>query len=505
MGGLPSHPQQQQQQQQQLVALDQREPPLQRQQQQQEEAPVAYSCQVLASRFPQHRSKLQRREPPLQPLQPDGPRLWHPAGFASEFSAEQPPAAWGPAQWQWELGGAAEEQAAAAGEEEQQTDPELDRLLAQLSRQPADTVQQVQFGEEGVWWQQELQPVLQQMEMGEQWGCERLQQGDQQPWDGMGSSGIPRLRLGSSEAVEALIGSWGRPEADGGPRSPGAWAADDWGPPLDHQARSWWSSRLNAEERALLQQAADRTLPRSSQRRPQSAPPHHKQRQRIEVVRRPQRAVQAAELLSGRAAAPIAPDAAVTAEAAAAAEMPPSSKAPEHPVSHFQDTAIRHYSGAEWAASQGNGGHPPARNRPAVAYSSGTALQQSSATAAQQQASVAGPPAAQQAVPDFLRPDAGLDELLVSWRRPSAGPQPGRLGAAAGSSGPEGILSLDTLSTAAFACLKPATLSREQLSGARALQQVDRKFVPIVCGSLLALMDQHAAGEWPGRACCAAC
>lgn len=59
----------------------------------------------------------------------------------------------------------------------------------------------------------------------------------------------------------------------------------------------------------------------------------------------------------------------------------------------------------------------------------------------------------------------------------------------------EGILALDGLAADVFARLTPSILDRADLTGARALHQVGFKFVPIICGTVLAIVDQHAAGE----------
>ena len=467
-----------------------------------EQAPEA-SCQVLASRFPQHRIKQQRREPVLQPLPmqvPSRAHMWPQTGVAAEQATS---AAWGSAGWPEALSSAAEDQVAIGDEDEQHADPELQQLLARL---PGHSTRAVQFsGDDGYGLELEMddQPNCCQQEQQpaqecDQWGYEPQQQEQQrrqQGWvdeDGIGSF---HLRLGSSEAFEALIGSWGPPAADDALSLPDAWAAEGCGQPLQQQRGRGGSTRLTAEERVLLQHVAA-TIPRcSSRQRPQSAPPHRRPRQRIEVVRQPQRIVPLAELAPSQAVACHLQGTAVAVAVAAAAapEVPAPGTEAEHPQSHLQDTAV-----CQHGSERGERLH---RGKvPAFASFGGTAMQQPS-TAARQQPSVAMPPAVQAAaVPDFLRSDAGLDELLAAWHRPGAPAQPSRPGAGIGGSGPEGILSLDALSAAAFARLKPATLSREQLEKAQALQQVDHKFVPIVCGSVLALVDQHAAGEQAGRA-----
>jgi DNA mismatch repair ATPase MutL len=84
---------------------------------------------------------------------------------------------------------------------------------------------------------------------------------------------------------------------------------------------------------------------------------------------------------------------------------------------------------------------------------------------------------------------SALDAILSSWKNPALMPD-----TAAGKS--QAILSLEGLSSAVFARLRPEALERENLQGARALHQVDSKFVPIVCSNgILALIDQHAADE----------
>ena len=89
------------------------------------------------------------------------------------------------------------------------------------------------------------------------------------------------------------------------------------------------------------------------------------------------------------------------------------------------------------------------------------------------------------AAPSFLQPAAGLDVLLSSWRNPVM-----QSAAAVG----EDVVSLEALTSSCFAQLKPPALSRPELQGAVALQQLDKKFIPLVTGSLVALVDQHAAG-----------
>ena len=59
------------------------------------------------------------------------------------------------------------------------------------------------------------------------------------------------------------------------------------------------------------------------------------------------------------------------------------------------------------------------------------------------------------------------------------------------------IPSVSSIGDAGFLRVRPSALTREQLRAARTLPQVDNKYVPVVCGSLLALVDQHAAGDRP--------
>lgn len=84
---------------------------------------------------------------------------------------------------------------------------------------------------------------------------------------------------------------------------------------------------------------------------------------------------------------------------------------------------------------------------------------------------------------------SALDGILSGWVNPAMMPA-----AASGTS--ESVPSLETLEAAVFAPLRPKVLDREGFYGARALAQVDLKFVPIVCSNgVLAVVDQHAADE----------
>jgi hypothetical protein len=136
----------------------------------------------------------------------------------------------------------------------------------------------------------------------------------------------------------------------------------------------------------------------------------------------------------------------------------------------------------------------PSEPKPAF---SGTSLNPAAglAVAGSQQA----PPASQQqqsaALPSFLQPSAavGPGSLLSSWKAGSASPAMDPLRPQADKEGD--VLQLEVVERAVFAQLKPEGLRRPQLQQARALCQVDAKFIPIVCGQTLTLVDQHAAGK----------
>lgn len=82
-----------------------------------------------------------------------------------------------------------------------------------------------------------------------------------------------------------------------------------------------------------------------------------------------------------------------------------------------------------------------------------------------------------------------LDAILSSWKNPAMMPD-----TSIGKS--QAILTLEGLSSAVFAPLRSETLERENLQNAKALHQVDSKFVPIICSNgVFALLDQHAADE----------
>jgi DNA mismatch repair ATPase MutL len=78
--------------------------------------------------------------------------------------------------------------------------------------------------------------------------------------------------------------------------------------------------------------------------------------------------------------------------------------------------------------------------------------------------------------------------VLPSWRAAARPPAAGALA---------GILALEAAEARAFAPLRPAALARADLARARALRQVDAKFVPLVAagGRYLLVLDQHAADE----------
>ncbi|KAL4853064.1 Proteasome subunit alpha type-2 [Chlorella vulgaris] len=89
------------------------------------------------------------------------------------------------------------------------------------------------------------------------------------------------------------------------------------------------------------------------------------------------------------------------------------------------------------------------------------------------------------------------DHVLLELSAAAAGSDlPADSGRQAGTSpAAESVLSLEAVSSAAFAELKPATLTRQHLAAGRVLQQVDSKFLAVASGSILLLVDQHAADE----------
>eukprot|EP00887_Chlorella_sp_A99_P007462 scaffold2.g7462.t1 len=217
--------------------------------------------------------------------------------------------------------------------------------------------------------------------------------------------------------------------------------------------------QLSLEERLLLEQAAKRQRAGARQRsRPQSAPPH---------ARQCKRAVHTNPLGSLQAAGP---------GAAAREGM----------------RGIDTISGLGWRQQKLAEQAPRDKGRRSGLVRRGLQQDTSPLVSLPRTVSAAAPRAASPAPmpapapPAFLQPDAGLDTLLCSWRNPvMVSP------AAAG----EAVLSLEEVAHACFARLVPTALSQEELQAAVALRQVDRKFVPVVCGSLLAIVDQHAADE----------
>lgn len=294
-----------------------------------------------------------------------------------------------------------------------------------------------------------------------------------------------RLPLGSSEEVEALLGSWQPLRAGSWGEPQQGWRADEpddaWaaGPtselretvagadllggtsrgsvcaPLketQQQQHTAAAALLSREELALVQCAAAAGR-HGSLRRPRSAPPHLAQLERAAASR------------------PVW-------QAGAAAAAAPCE------VQQRDEPQILPDGGASRAAEP----------RPAP-----SALDCSSGRAEPQPAL---PRAEPEPVPDFLQPaDGGVDQLLAPvWRRPAGSRPAAPAGFNSGSSGSGGVLALETLSAAALGALKPSVPRRQHLEAARVLAQIDRKFVAAVSGSLLLLVDQHAAGGWVGPA-----
>ena len=289
----------------------------------------------------------------------------------------------------------------------------------------------------------------------------------------------PRREMSSDDAVDALISSW-QPLQQLLPRQQATAGSRRWG------AAARVTTALTAEEQQLLNGAAAPASRRRLQQRTQSAPPHRRQHKRTVRVWQ--------ALPSSRHGAvgkePL-PDGAACRAAAAAGDVQPRllptqllqqlATAAGQPDSRASPPAVKHGSAALAA--------------PEVAGSA------ASVTGAGQPAALpAVLPAPEQPLPDFLRPDAGLDMLLASWRRPAgsqlaaAAVNGSQAAASGGGSGGGSILTLEALAASVFAQLKPAALTRQQLAAGRALQQVDSKFIPVVAGSLLVLVDQHAAG-----------
>lgn len=83
-----------------------------------------------------------------------------------------------------------------------------------------------------------------------------------------------------------------------------------------------------------------------------------------------------------------------------------------------------------------------------------------------------------------------LDDLLSRWKNPVMLPV-GNTNATCFSS-----LTISNIEATLFYRIRPDSLKRSDLNGARALRQVDFKYVPIVTRSgIVALLDQHAADE----------
>ena len=72
-------------------------------------------------------------------------------------------------------------------------------------------------------------------------------------------------------------------------------------------------------------------------------------------------------------------------------------------------------------------------------------------------------------------------------------PHPHELACGVAGDGP--VLSLAAVAAATFTQVRPAALCRADLTSGVALNQLDTKFIPVVCGSVLAIVDQHAAGQ----------
>ena len=82
------------------------------------------------------------------------------------------------------------------------------------------------------------------------------------------------------------------------------------------------------------------------------------------------------------------------------------------------------------------------------------------------------------------------DVLLANWTNPVMLPT------TKSTRTPEFVASIGGIETSLFIRLRPDTLKKRDLIHARALHQIDLKYVPIITASgLLALLDQHAADE----------
>ena len=318
--------------------------------------------------------------------------------------------------------------------------------------------------------------------------------------------------LGSSEEVDALLGSW-QPLPAGGWVQQQGWRADqlDGGweaapdsntldavaspellrgsisrgsacmapkePPLPPLAlrrqqpqpagatvkrQQQQQPALPEGDQALLQAAASAAGMRSSRQRPHSAPARASQQERAAASR---------------------PAWQPMLEAIAPPPVPPCKAQQHDDPRHLQG------GGASGVAA------PEPQPAPAAAAGRSTIGAQPPAPA---------PPAEPQPVPDFLQPAAGgLEELLApAWQRPlGSRPAAAAVGPGSSNGGGSGILALETLSAAALRTLKPAAPQRQHLQSARVLAQIDRKFVAAVSGRLLLLVDQHAAGLWADGIC----
>ncbi len=76
-----------------------------------------------------------------------------------------------------------------------------------------------------------------------------------------------------------------------------------------------------------------------------------------------------------------------------------------------------------------------------------------------------------------------MDAMFQGWTNPCFAPPPPAL--------PD----LTALCEGVARLAAPPPLSHDALQTGRALPQVDRKFIPIVCEGILAMVDQHAAHE----------
>ena len=246
---------------------------------------------------------------------------------------------------------------------------------------------------------------------------------------------------------------------------------------------------LSFEERLLLETAVAPVCPPKAHRpRPQSAPPHVRQRRRT-VHTNPLLSLQAAagtgkatwggmrgpHTVSGlgwRQQKATVERATTKAEPASMRNQP--SAAP--PQRGLQlDLGTEALVGATAAA------RPPVMGSALPAPLPPTVQQPLPPTRAQ-----AVPVAMPAGPPQPAELPQPLAALLSNWRNPAMVSE---------VSAGKVVLALTDLEAACFAQLRPAALSRAQMQAAVALRQVDDKFVPLVAGSLLAVVDQHAADE----------